>query len=72
MIVERRDPDGPRVKRRSLEHNFAEALRAPPPSAAMGMRGWRSTPCYAVHSSLNTIGDSYAPPTGCPGHANSP
>jgi hypothetical protein len=72
ITVEGRDPDGPRTKRKSLEQSFAEALLAPPPSAAAAMRGLRSTPCYAIQSSLNTIGDSYAPLTGCPGYSNTP
>jgi hypothetical protein len=72
ITVEGRDQDAPRVKRKSLEQNFAEALLAPPPSAAMGMRSLSPTPCYAIQSSLNTIGNSYAPLTGCPGYSNSP
>ena len=72
ITVEGRDPDGRRGKRKSLEQNFAEALLAPPPASAMGMRSLRTTPCYAIQSSLNTIGSSFAPLTGCPGYTNSP
>jgi len=72
ITVEGRDPDGPRVKRKSLEQSFADALLAPPPAAAMGMRSLNPTPCYAIQSSLNTIGSSFAPLTGCPGYTNSP
>ncbi len=72
ITVEGRDPDSPRGKRKSLEQNFAEALLAPPPAAALGLRSLSPTPCYAIQSSLNTIGNSYAPLTGCPGFTNSP
>jgi hypothetical protein len=72
IVVEGRDPDGPRTRRRSLEQTFAEVLLAAPPAAAMGMRKLNATPCHAVQSSLNTIGSSYAPLTGCPGYTNSP
>ena len=72
ITVEGRDPDGPRVKRKSLEQSFAETLLAPRVAAAMGMRQLNATPCYAIQSSLNTIGSSFAPLTGCPGYTNSP
>lgn len=72
IVVEGRDPDVRRGKRKSLEQNFAEALLAPPPAAAMGLRSLSPTPCYAIQSSLNTIGNSYAPLTGCPGYTNAP
>ncbi len=71
LFIEGRDPDGPR-KRKPLEQTFAEALLAPSPASAMGMRRITTTPCYAVQSSLNTIGDSIAPLTGCPGATNTP
>ena len=72
ILVEGRDPDGPRIKRKPLEQTFAELLLAPPAASAVGLRRITTTPCYAVQSSLNTIGDSIAPMTGCPGFTNSP
>ena len=72
IIVEGRDPDGRRARRKTLEQTFAEALLAPPPAAAMGMRSASTTPCFAIQSSLNPIGNSYAPLTGCPGHTSTP
>ncbi|MEO6565365.1 MAG: hypothetical protein ABIO63_04965 [Casimicrobiaceae bacterium] len=72
IFVEGRDPDGARVKRKSLEQTFAESLLAPPAASALGMRRITTTPCYAVQSSLNPIGDSFAPLTGCPGSASTP
>jgi hypothetical protein len=72
IVVEGRDPDVRRGRRKSLEQTFADALLAPPPAAAMGVRGLNPTPCYAIQSSINTIGSSFAPLTGCPGYSNSP
>lgn len=72
ILVEGRDPDGPRFKRKSLEQTFAESLLAPPAASAMGLRRITTTPCYAVQSTINILGDSIAPLTGCPGAANTP
>ncbi|MEO8754431.1 MAG: hypothetical protein ABI624_17310 [Casimicrobiaceae bacterium] len=66
IVVEGRDPDGRRPPRKPLEQRFAEALLAPPPSSAMGMRPLDTTPCMSLQSTWNTIGNSYAPASGCP------
>ncbi len=66
IIVEGRDPDGRRPPRKPLEQRFAEALLAPPPASAMGIRGLDTTPCMSLQSTWNTIGNSYAPLAGCP------
>lgn len=66
IVVEGRDPDSRRRPVRSLEQRFAETLLAPPPAAAVGMRGLDTTPCMSVPSSWNSLGNSYAPLAGCP------
>lgn len=72
IIVEGRDPDARRARRKSVELTFAEALLAPPPAAATGLRLLNDTPCHAIQSSRNSIGNSFAPLEGCPGAANTP
>lgn len=66
ITVVGRDPDRRPVRRESFETRFANALLAPSPASAAGIRPLDATPCYAVQSSLNPIGNSYAPLTGCP------
>jgi hypothetical protein len=66
IVVEGRDPDGPRLPRKPLEQRFAEALLAPPPSSAVGYRGLDTRPCMSLQSTWNNIGNSYAPASGCP------
>lgn len=66
IVVEGRDPDAPRRPARSLEQRFADALLAPPPAAAAGLRPLDTTPCMSLQSTWNTLGSSYAPLTGCP------
>jgi hypothetical protein len=66
IIVEGRDPDARRRAPRPLEQRFAEALLAPAASSAMGLRFLDTTPCMSLQSTWNTIGNSYAPLSGCP------
>jgi hypothetical protein len=66
IVVEGRDPDGRRPKAKPLEQRFADALLAPPPAAAAGMRSLDTTPCMSLQSTWNTFGSSFAPLTGCP------
>ena len=66
IIVEGRDPDARPRRSKSLEQRFADALLAPAPASAMGMRFLDTTPCMSLQSTWNTIGNSYAPLTGCP------
>lgn len=66
IVVEGRDPYGVKRPIKPLEQRFAEALLAPPPAKAIGMRGLDTTPCMSVPSSWNSLGNSYAPLAGCP------
>ncbi len=59
-------PDGGDRRRKPLEQRFADALLAPPPGAAAGMRSLDTTPCMSLQSTWNTFGSSFAPLTGCP------
>lgn len=66
LVVEGRDPDARRPKTKPLEQRFADALLAPPPAAAAGMRSLDTTPCMSVQSTWNNFGSSFAPLAGCP------
>jgi hypothetical protein len=66
IVVEGRDPDARRRPPKPLEQRFAEALLAPAPSSTAGLRFLDTTPCMSLQSTWNTIGNSYAPLTGCP------
>ncbi|MEO8506961.1 MAG: hypothetical protein ABI593_04960 [Betaproteobacteria bacterium] len=66
IVVEGRDPDAPRRPARPLEQRFADALLAPPPAAAAGLRPLDTRPCLSLPSTWNTLGSSYAPLAGCP------